>query len=343
MSDSYQMGVVTAPGEIVFEGRLLHPPGAHEVLIAVQAASICGSDLHIYRGAHPSAALPSAVGHELAGQVLQVGARVHKVRVGQRVAVEPLLVCGECVYCQRGDYHLCTQLSLHYRQGQGAFAPYFYAGEDWLHPLPEDMPIEHGALMEPLAVAVHAVRKADLQPGESLAIFGAGAIGLLTLQAARAAGADPVFVVDRNDFRLQQARRFGARMTFNSNGVDPVASILQATDGLGVNAAVEAVGVEVTLRQSLEVLRKGGRAVLLGIFEQPQAALPVNLFVQREISLLGSQAYSHDFPKAIELASRGQVDLDSMITHRLPLEQLPQAFALADGGSNEAIKVVVQP
>lgn len=341
--DSYPMGMVTAPGEITFETRQRRPLAAHEALIAVQAASICGSDLHIYRGAHPSAPLPSAVGHELAGEILEVGAQVQRVRVGERVAVEPLLVCGQCVYCQRGEYHLCTQLSLHYRQGQGAFAPYFYAEEAWLHPLPAGLPAAQGALMEPLAVAVHAVRKANLQPGESLAVFGAGAIGLLTLQAARAVGVGPVFVVDRNDFRLQQALSFGARAVFNSHSVDPVAAILQATGGLGVDAAVEAVGVEATLRQSLAVLRKGGRAVLLGIFEAPQAALPINIFVQREISLLGSQAYNHDFPTAIELASSGQVDLASMITHRLPLEQLPRAFELAAGHSDRAIKVVVEP
>jgi 2-desacetyl-2-hydroxyethyl bacteriochlorophyllide A dehydrogenase len=342
MKSSYKMGMVAAPGEIKFETRQLRPVAAHEVLISVQAASICGSDLHIYRGAHPSAPLPSAVGHELAGEILEVGALVQRVRIGDRVAVEPLLVCGQCVYCQRGEYHLCTQLSLHYRQGQGAFAPYFYAEEAWLHPLPEALPAEQGALLEPLAVAVHAVRKANLQPGESLAVFGAGAIGLLTLQVARAAGADPVFVVDRNDFRLQQAQRFGARAAFNGSATDPVAGILQATAGLGVDVAVEAVGVEATLRQSLEVLRKGGRAVLLGIFETPQVALPVNLFVQREISLHGSQAYNHDFPTAIELASSGRVDLASMITHRLPLEQLPRAFELAAGHAEQAIKVIIE-
>lgn len=343
MAETYPMGMVTAPGEVVFVERELAEPGAGEVLVGVKAASICGSDLHIFKGKHPAAQLPSAIGHELAGEVLRVGPGVARLKAGDRVTVEPVVTCGECHFCVRGAYHLCTRISFQYRVGQGAFTPYFITPERWAHLLPDNLSYEQGALMEPLAVAVHAVGRAKIRPGHSAAIFGAGPIGLLALQVALAAGAGPVFVVDVHDFRLEQARRMGAAAAFNNRRQDALGLIQEHTGGLGVDRAFEAVGLEATLQQSLLSLRKGGRAVVLGIFEEPQINLPANLFVQREITLTGSQGYNWDFQTALSLAGARRIDLEQLITHRMPLERLPDAFELIFTPPRETVKVILKP
>jgi 2-desacetyl-2-hydroxyethyl bacteriochlorophyllide A dehydrogenase len=343
MTEKYPMGMVTAPRQIVYVDRELREPGPGEVLIGVRAASICGSDLHIYQGKHPSAPLPSAIGHEIAGVVLQTGSEVSALKPGDRVCVEPVVTCGECFFCQRGAYHLCTKISFQYRTGQGGFAPYFIAPERWTFRLPDHISDQEGALMEPLAVAVHAVRQAEIRPGHSVAIFGAGAIGLMTLQAARAAGAGPIFVIDTNEFRLEMARKFGAAETFNNHQGDPLPHIQELTADLGVDRAFEVVGLEVTLLQTVKSLRKGGRGVVLGIFEEPQVSLPANIFVQREITLTGSQGYNWDFQTALALVNDQRINLQAMITHTLPLSQLAEAFELIYTPPRETIKVVLIP
>jgi 2-desacetyl-2-hydroxyethyl bacteriochlorophyllide A dehydrogenase len=343
MVEKYPMGMVVAPRQIAFMDRELRAPEMDEVLIAVRASSICGSDLHVFQGKHPSAALPSAIGHEIAGEVLQAGPEVSGLKIGDRVTVEPVVTCDKCHYCQRGAYHLCTNISFQYRVGQGGFAPYFIVRERWAHRLPDHLSDQEGALIEPLAVAVHAVGQADIQPGHAVAIFGVGAIGLLVLQVARAAGAGPIFVIDVHEFRLEMARRLGAAVTFNNQEGDPLAQIQALTNSLGVDRAFEVVGLEKTLLQTIGSLRKGGKAVVLGIFEEPQVTLPANIFVQREITLTGSQGYNWDFQTALELAASGRVDLKTLITHQLPLVDLPQAFELIYTPPRETMKIVLTP
>jgi 2-desacetyl-2-hydroxyethyl bacteriochlorophyllide A dehydrogenase len=274
--------------------------------------------------------------------VLEVGPAVTRLKPGDRAAVEPVIVCGECRACRRGDYHLCEQISFQYRRGQGAITPFLTIPERWLHPLPDPLSWGEGALLEPLAVAVHAVRRSGFQPGDQAAIFGAGAIGLLALQALRAWGAGPVFAVDIQPDRLAMAKALGAALALDNRRDDAVAIIRAETGGTGVDRAFEAAGLQVTLTQALHALRKGGVAVLVGLFEDPQPALPVNLFVQKEISLLGTQGYHWDFQRAAALAGAGQVQLERLITHRFPLEQAQQAFeALADPHSG-AVKVMLE-
>jgi len=340
MQVTYPMAFVTAPGKVEFRERQLPALQDHQVLVKVRAASLCGSDLHIFKGKHPAAPLPVAIGHELAGEVLQVGRSVSRVRAGERVAVEPVIACGKCHFCQRGEYHLCLHISFQYRQGQGAFTPYFVAGESWVHRLPENISYAQGALLEPLSVAVHAVRKSGLQFGQTSAVFGAGAIGLLVLLVIRQAGGGECFVVDVQPQRLETARKLGS-VPLNNREVDVVEKIRDATDSLGVDRSYEAVGMASTLSQSLQVLKKGGAATLLGIFEEPEVQIPANLFVQREISLSGSQGYCWDFQRAVELVASGKIQLEPLITHSLPLEALPQAFDLLLDPKNEAIKVVL--
>ena len=341
MSKMRTMVFVTQPGKVEFWERPIPSLDESDVLIKVKATTLCGSDLHIFKGKHPAVSLPIPVGHEIAGEVAEVGASVTKVKSGDHVTVEPVIVCDRCHYCQRGGYHLCANISFQYRQGQGGLTTDFVAPERWVHLLPEDISYPAGAMIEPLAVAVHATGLASLNVAESVAIFGAGAIGLLILQVARAVGAGEVFITDIRDARLDAALEFGASSTINSLQGNAVEKILEQTNGLGVQRAFEAVGLEVTLTQALQSLQKGGRAVLVGLFENERVGVPANIFVQKEISLTGSQGYHWDFQRAIELVKGGNINLEKMITHQFQLEQTQEAFETLIDQDQNAIKVVV--
>lgn len=342
MPEIRPMAYVTEPGRITFRDVVVPETGAHDVRIAVKAVSICGSDIHIFKGKHPAAPLPVPVGHEIAGEVTAVGEEVTRVRPGDRVAVEPVIACGECHFCLRGSYHLCRNISFQYRVGQGGFTPVFVANEKWVHPLPEKLSYQEGALLEPLAVAVHAVGKASPPLGATGAIFGDGAIGLLTLQVFLAAGGGDCYVAGILPYRLDKALALGAADVFNSLDQDPVAAIMEATDEIGVDCSFEAVGIETTLNQSLVALKKGGTAVVIGLFETPSVEIPANIFVQKEIALVGSQGYNWDFQRAITLIESESVDLDAIITHAFPVEELQSAFDLLMSRDDQPIKVVIE-
>jgi len=337
------MAVVTAPGRVEFKKRTLPPLGAHDVLLKVKACSICGGDLHIYKGKHPLAPLPMAIGHEISGEVTETGKAVSNVSRGDRVAVEPVITCGTCYFCLRGEYHLCQNIGYQYSSGQGGFTPYFVVSENWVHRLPDSISFEEGALLEPLAVAVHAARKAQVELGNSAAIFGAGGIGLFLLQVVKAAGGSEVFIVDLLEHRLKTALSLGAKFSINAGEEDPVERIFKETRGLGVDRSFEAVGLEKTFRQSAESLKKGGICVLIGLFEDPwNVKFPVNLFVQREIQIRGCRGYCWDFQVAIELVRNGRVRLNPLISHQLPLSDLPKAFEILLDPKAKANKVVIQ-
>jgi 2-desacetyl-2-hydroxyethyl bacteriochlorophyllide A dehydrogenase len=342
MEKTYTMAFVTAHGKVEFQEKILPELTSKEVLIGVKACSICGGDLHIFKGKHPFAPLPVAIGHELSGEILRTGGRVSKLKEGDRVVVEPVIVCGDCYFCQRGQYHLCMNISFQYRKGQGGFAPYFVADEDWVHKLPGSISYEEGALIEPLSVAVHAVKKGRLQLGDTVAIFGAGPIGLLMLLLTRLSGAGEVFLVDVQDHRLRKAKEFGASEVLNNAKKDAVPVILEKTSFLGVDRAFEAVGLENTLIQSLKVLKKGGASILVGLFEAQEARIPANLFVQKEISLAGAQGYCWDFQEALKLVEHGQIKLRSLISRVLPISSIQQGFELLLDSKNEAVKVVLK-
>ncbi len=341
--EEYPMAVVTAPGRVEFKKRALPPLGPHDVLLRVKASSICGGDLHLFKGKHPLASLPMAIGHEISGEVIEIGQAVSKVSAGDRVAVEPVIICEKCYFCLRGEYHLCQNIRYQYSAGQGGFTPYFVASENWVHRLPDFVSYEEGALLEPLAVAVHAARKAQLDLGHSAAIFGAGGIGLFLLQVVKAAGCGSVFIVDLLEHRLKTAMSLGASLAINAAQEDPVERIFKETEGLGVDRSFEAVGLEKTLHQSALSLKKGGICVLIGLFEDPlDVKFPVNLFAQREIQVRGCRGYCWDFQVALELVKNGQVKLKPLISHQLPLNDLPQAFAILLDPKAQARKVVIQ-
>jgi 2-desacetyl-2-hydroxyethyl bacteriochlorophyllide A dehydrogenase len=343
MADTRPMAFVTRPGKIEFREKPVPELGPGDVLVTVKAVTLCGSDLHVFRGAHPSVSLPVPIGHEIAGEVEKVGADVQKVKPGDRVALEPVIVCDACEYCCRGEYHLCSNINFQYRVGQGGITTVFVAQERWAHKLPDKLTYFEGVLLEPLAVAIQAVRHSESGLGDSIAIFGAGAIGLLILMVSKLAGAGKVFISDVREPRLEVARKLGAYKVTNALEEDVVEKIMGETSDLGAYCGFEAAGLAITVENMIDSLQKGGRGVLVGIFESEHIQIDANKLIQKSITLVGSQGYHWDFQRALNLCETESPDLSSLITHKFPFEDVQAAFELLEDPNSSAIKVVLVP
>jgi (R,R)-butanediol dehydrogenase/meso-butanediol dehydrogenase/diacetyl reductase len=313
------------------------PPAATagEVVVAVAACGLCGSDLHEYlhgpvyipRQPHPLTGLmpPVTLGHEFSGRVVEVGPRVTRIRAGDRVAVNPCLVCGECRWCRSARPNHCAKLATIGLSRNGALAPLVAVPEYGCHVLPAGVSDEQGATVEPLSVAVHACRRARLSNGERVAIIGAGPIGLLVLQVARARRAAWVAVVEPREDRRALARALGADAVLDPGEGDPASAIAALTDGARADVTFECVGSPAAFAAAFRAAGKGGRVALVGLVPEAVTANAL-LIVAHEKEIIGSSAYVDEFPDAIDLLARGQVRIDSLVTARVPLER-----ALADG------------
>jgi L-iditol 2-dehydrogenase len=320
------------------EEQQLH---ANEVVIKVKAAGICGSDIHTYKGLHPFRKPPVIIGHEVAGEIVKVGEAVKKFKVGDRVTVEPQTGCGSCEYCLTGKINYCEHRGAPGVRGwYGTMAEYFVAPENCVFKLPDNIDMFQGVLIEPLAVGVHAVRKADVQLGEKVAILGAGPIGLLTLACVKAAGATTILVTDVMDYCLESARKLGATHTLNitdrPNWVDEIKGQIGSFDKVLV-----AVGVPGIINQALGLLRKGGRVVTIAMFHDDQSFDIANL-QGSEKEIVGCMTYTReDTLAAIELIANGYVDTNVIITHKLPYTQAAEGFRMVDKKEDSSIKVLI--
>jgi len=316
-------------------------PGSDELLIAVACVGICGSDLHAYHGRHPFIQLPVVPGHEFAGTVVEVGSQVRDFSPGQRVTVEPSLVCGRCYNCTHGRYNICERLQVIGCQTTGAMGEYLAVPATKALLLPDTVTWDQACLVEPLAVGVHAVGVARLQPGANILILGAGTIGLMTLQAAKAAGVGQVMITDLIQERLSLALDLGADYAVNPAQTDLASALAEAFGPQGADAIIECVGVAATARDAIRVARKGTRIVLAGVFEG-EVPLPLGLIQDRELELVGTLMYvGGDFATALKLIEEGQARVEPLISHRFPLSQAAQAFATADE-RGRALKVLIE-
>ena len=330
-----------APENIRFIESPRPIPGPDELLVAVVCVGICGSDLHAYHGRHPFIQLPIVPGHEFAGTVAKVGTNVRGFAPGQRVTVEPSLVCGLCYNCTHGRYNVCEQLRVIGCQTPGAMGDYLTVPASKALHLPDDVTWDQAALAEPLAVAVHAVRVAQLRAGANLLILGAGTIGLMTLQAAKAMGAGRVMTTDLLQDRLDLALELGADEAVNPRTTDLAATLEETFGPQRADVIIECVGVASTIRDAIRLARKGTRIVLAGVFEQ-EVLVNLGLVQDRELELVGTLMYvSDNFPTALELIQSGRVQTEPLITHRFPLAQATQAFATADS-RRDALKVLIE-
>ncbi len=336
-------------GEVIEEGKVqlrqqrIESPDEGNILIRIKAAAICGGDIKLFQNKHPFVPLPAALGHEIAGEVIEVGPKVNKIKQGDRVVVEPIINCEKCSECLRGNYHLCEKLNFLYRVGAAGMALYVEVAEKWAHRLPDNISFEEGALIEPLAVALHAWKKSNVKLGETVCVFGCGPIGLLIIQLARANGCSRIIAVDIQYNRLDLANKLGATDLVSPVNGDVIEQVMSITSEKGVEVCFEAVGSSITLEQSIKVLCKNGRLTIVGLFPQSEITIPVNTIVQRELTVSGSQAYCWDFEDAILLAQTGKVDLKQLISHTLDLSELQQALSIATDSSAKAVKVICIP
>jgi threonine dehydrogenase-like Zn-dependent dehydrogenase len=332
----------TEPGR--FEMRELEQPVAApgEAIIKVRSCGICGSDLHFFQGALPP---PSVCpGHEISGEVVDVGDGA-RVRCGDRVAVEPLVVCRECPYCRTGDYQLCERYRVLGMMLDGGFAEYLRMPSYALFALPANVDFEVGALAEPLSVAVHAVRLANVRLGDRVAVLGAGSIGLLSVAAARAAGAADVWITARHPQQRAAAESLGATRVVGTGASGDVSDLARQHP---VDVVIETVGGTAdTINEALLLVRPGGWIAALGLFTvmPPLNAL---LLTAKEVRIVGSQTYGRsgaraDFDVALQLLSAEPERFRRIITHRFPLSEITRGFEAAADKRSGSIKVAIRP
>jgi len=322
-------------------------PAADEVLIRVKACGICGSDVHGYDGGSGRRIPPIIMGHEASGTITAVGPQATGFREGQHVTFDSTIYCGQCEYCRRGEVNLCDHrqvlgVSTPEYKRPGAFAEYVVVPGRVVHPLPETVPFSEAAMVEPLAVAVHAVRVSQLPQNANALVVGAGMIGLLVLQALREAGCARIFVADIDDSRLKLAEQLGATATINAKTNDAVAELRRLTDGAGVDVALEAVGSTPTVKAAIESVRKGGTVTLIGNIAA-HVEIPLQMVVSREIRLQGTAASSGEYPQCIEMLKRGAINLKPLISIVAPLEEGPQWFERLHAREANLMKVVLTP
>ena len=321
-------------------------PGADEVLIHVAACGICGSDVHGYDGSSGRRIPPIVMGHEAAGIIARVGASIQGFSVGDRVTFDSTVYCGECAPCVRGEFNLCDRRQVlgvscgDYRRA-GAFAEFVVVPARIVHRLPDNLSFPEAAMLEAVAVALHAVSLVPVSQGSTALVVGAGTIGLFVQQALRVAGCSRVFVADVDPTRLQLSRDLGATATLSAAS-ELTQQVLELTGGVGVDIAVEAVGKTETVNTAIDSVRKGGIVILVGNIS-PQVTMPLQKVVTRQIRLQGSCASAGEYPKAIELLSSGAIRVKPLITAIAPLHEGPQWFERLYAREPNLMKVVLTP
>jgi L-iditol 2-dehydrogenase len=321
--------------------------GPTDVLVRVAACGICGSDVHGYDGSTGRRIPPIVMGHEAAGIVETVGADVTRFKPGDRVTFDSTVYCGDCDYCRAGRNNLCDRREVlgvscdDYRR-YGAFAEFVAVPERIMFALPDAVPLEHAALLEAISVAVHAVKITPRAPQDDVVVVGAGMIGLLVIQALREAGVGRILAVDIDDARLEVAKQLGATLTFNAATSDAVRDITRATAGRGAAAALEVVGTTATIDSAVRSIKKGGYVTLVGNLS-PKAEIPLQMVVNREITLSGSCASNGEIPECIDMLARGAIDVRPLITAFIKLDDAPQWFERLHAREPGLMKVVVQP
>jgi L-iditol 2-dehydrogenase len=321
--------------------------GEDEVLVRVRACGICGSDVHGYDGSSGRRIPPLVMGHEAAGVVAKVGKNVGAFQEGDRVTFDSTVYCGQCYFCRRGQVNLCEHRQVlgvscgDYRR-HGAFAEFVAVPKHILYRLPDTLGFEEAALIESVSIAVHATHRTPVRLGDTAVVVGTGMIGLLVVQALRAAGCTRIIAVDIDDFKLERARELGADEGLNAKQVDVASAIAERTEGRGADLAMEVVGAAASVNTALSAVRKGGSVTLVGNLA-PKVEMPLQAIVTRELSLFGSCSSAGEYPTCIELMARGAIQVRPLITATAPLEEGAAWFDRLYNQESGLMKVILQP
>jgi L-iditol 2-dehydrogenase len=321
--------------------------GPEDVLIRVKACGICGSDVHGYDGSSGRRIPPLVMGHEAAGVIEHLGDQVDRFQVGDHVTFDSTIYCGRCAACRQGRVNLCDHrmvlgVSCDDYRCHGALAEYVAVPQRIVYRLPQGLCFEHAALVEPVSIAFHAVRRTPIALGDSAVVVGAGMIGLLVIQALRAAGCGRVLAIDLVDAKLELARQLSADDVINARACDAGEELMARTDGRGVDHSIEVVGLASSVATAIATARKGGTVTLVGNLT-PQVELPLQAVVTRELTLYGSCASAGEYPACLAMMARGSIDVSPLISAVVPLDEAPHWFDRLYEDSSGLLKVLVQP
>ena len=341
--------LLTAPSTLAIVDFPTPAIADDEVLVRIHACGICGSDFHGWDGTTGRRQAPLIMGHEAAGEIVATGPRVEKWHAGDRVTFDSTIYCGVCHFCCQGQINLCENRRVvgvsptEYKQ-HGAFAEFVAVPSRILYRLPDTLPFDQAAMIEPVSIAVHAVQRITIAATDTVVVVGSGMIGLLIVQALRWAGAKRIVAVDLAENRLTLARRLGATHTFNPSTSDVAAEVARLTEGLGADAAFEVVGLTPTVNLAIAVLKRSGSCVLVGNLSPKTQDFPLQAVVTKEITVTGTCSSAGEYPLCLDLIARGVIDVKPMIETVAPLEDGAAWFgklSAKDGG--KYMKVILQP
>lgn len=335
--------VLEEVGRIAIKEVPTPEPKEDEVLIRVRSCGICGTDLKLYKGEY-TGKLPIILGHELSGEVAKIGARVKAFDIGDKVVVDPNEPCGKCQWCKTGHPTFCNNLAAYGVLRDGGFAEYMVAGEKGVYKIPSELDYEEATFTEPVSCALHCVDRAGIKPGENVAIIGGGPMGQIILQLSKMAGASKLIMITRSSWKLELAKRHGATHTINSTREDVPKVVKEITDGLGADVVIEAVGTPETVEEALALAKRGGRIVVFGFSPEGAKATFVPFEVlSKELTILGSWVNPYTFSRAINLLAAKQINVASLITNRIGLNDILTGFDLLRKKPEGFIKAIVTP
>jgi len=318
-------------------------PGPNEVLVRVKATGICGSDLHAYEGISKRRVPPLIMGHEIAGEIAEIGGHVKGSQIGDRVVVQPVLSCGECEQCRSGNENICRNIRFLGLHVPGGFAEYVKAPAKNCYTMPSRLRFEEACLTEPLSVAVHVVNNVPVGVNGTILIVGAGVVGSMVTQVARLRTSGKIIVTDILDSRLDLAKKLGADITINPRKKNVPEEIHKITEGRGVDVSIEVVGIESTIQDALASVKKGGTTIAIGLLEKSMK-IDVMSLVSSESKLLGSYLYNDcDFRSSINLITEGKVNLQPYLTCILALDDALKGFEEMATNKEKTLKVILRP
>ncbi|WP_174729076.1 zinc-binding alcohol dehydrogenase family protein [Mesobacillus harenae] len=336
------MKAVQVPKAMELEILELEQPvikNSDDVLVKVKRVGICGSDMHIYHGTNPLATYPRIVGHEVAGEVVEIGTNVKNVKVGDHVVVEPIRYCGECYACRKGRPNVCESLSVFGVHEDGGMRESFVLPEKQLHPVDSSLDWDEIVLAEPYTIGAQAVWRGGVQDGDTVLIQGSGPIGICILKMAKLQGAK-VIITDLKEERLAFAKENGADVTINASK-EPVGDrVMEITDGEGPNVVIDAVCLPSTFELGVELVSPAGTVVVLGFDERPSAIsqLPIT---KKEVTIVGSRLQTNQFEKVVSLLNERKIKANGFISHQFPLEQVKEAFEFVEKNPDQVRKAVI--
>ncbi len=333
--------VMTEPGRIVFRDEPVREPGKGEVLLKMMRIGVCGSDIHVWHGKHPFTSYPVTQGHEVSARVERLGEGVTGLRVGQKVTVEPQVVCGQCWPCRHGRYNLCQSLKVMGFQTTGMASEFFTVDASRVTPLPDSMSYDEGAMIEPLAVTVHAARRYGDLTGADAVVLGAGPIGILLAQTLKALGARRVMVTDICEGRLELAEACGADRVVNTAKTDLEEAITGFFGPDRADVIFDCAGCDTTINQAIHCARKGSTIILVAVFAD-MARADLAVLNDHELDLNTSMMYRHeDYLEAISLVESGRVRLRPLMTRHFAFRDYARAYRFIDENRMECMKVLI--